>query len=347
MRYADSYATYCSRITNAVWGGAVVKFGVFLNQYYLDDAFEITDLYDQVDVMESVGFDSATLGERHIHDEGVVEPLTALAALAGRTERLQLGTAAVLPAIHDPIHLAEQVAAIDHLSNGRMAFGAALGYRERELAPFGIDMDDRAGAFLESLSLLKRLWNRDSVTHDGDRWSFEDVFISPRPGDVPVWIGGHADIAIKRAAYRGDAWIASASSTPEDLETQIGVYEDALDEFDMDRADNDVILMRDCYVADSVEAARETIEPHLLELYRLYARWGQTYMDEHEVEIDYEELDEKFVIGSPEACIDDLRTYEDLGVDHVLIRCQFPGQSHESAVQCLTRFGEEVIPAFR
>jgi alkanesulfonate monooxygenase SsuD/methylene tetrahydromethanopterin reductase-like flavin-dependent oxidoreductase (luciferase family) len=324
-----------------------VKFGVFLNQYYMDEAFEITDLYEQVDVMESVGFDSVTVGERHIHDEGLVEPLTALAAIAARTERLQLGTTAVLPALYHPLHLAEQVATIDHLSGGRMAFGAALGYRERELTPFGVALDDRVGMFLESLSLLKRLWNDESVTHDGDFWSFEDIYISPRPDNIPVWIGGHADIAIKRAAYRGNAWIASASSTLEDLEQQITVYEDALDEFGMNRADNDAILMRDCYVADSAEEARETIEPYLLNLYQLYARWGQTYMDEHEIEVDYEELDEKFVIGSPEECIDELRAYEELGIDHVLIRCQFPGQSQESTLRCLSRFGEEVIPAFR
>jgi probable F420-dependent oxidoreductase len=325
-----------------------VNFGVFLNQYYTDeDDFDVTDLYEQVELIESVGFDSATVGERHVHDEGFVEPLTALAAIAARTDRLQLGTAAMLPALYNPLQLAEQVAAVDVLSGGRMAFGAALGYRERELAAFGVDMDDRVGKFLESIELLKRLWREDSVTHDGDFWSFEDVFVSPRPDDVPVWIGGHADVAIKRAAYRGDAWIASASSTPEDLEEQIDTYEAALEEFGMDRVDNDVILMRDCYVADSVEDARETIEPYLLNLYRLYARWGQTYMDEHEVEVDYDELDEKFVIGSPEECIDELETYEDLGVDHVLIRCQFPGQPQESTLRCLERFGEEVIPAFQ
>ncbi|SIR74996.1 Flavin-dependent oxidoreductase, luciferase family (includes alkanesulfonate monooxygenase SsuD and methylene tetrahydromethanopterin reductase) [Haladaptatus litoreus] len=325
-----------------------MKFGVFLNQYYTEEgAFEVQDIYEQAEVMEEVGFDSATLGERHIHEEGFVEPVTALAAIAARTKRLELGTAAMLPALYNPLHLAEQIAMIDEISGGRAAFGAALGYRERELAPFGVDMDERVGKFLESISILKRLWSEENVTHDGDHWSFEDVFVSPRPDEIPVWIGGHADIAIKRAAYRGDAWIASASSTTEDLEEQISVYEDALDEFGMNRDENDVILMRDCYVADSVTEAREEIEPYLLNLYQLYARWGQTYMDEHEVEIDYDELDEKFVIGTPEECIEQLQIYEDLGVDHVLIRCQFPGQPQDSAVECLERFGKEVIPAFK
>jgi len=188
----------------------------------------------------------------------------------------------------------------------------------------------------------------DRVTHDGDGWSLEDVFISPTPTkEMPVWIGGHADIAIKRAAYRGDAWIASASSTTEDLEEQIAFYEDSLDEFGMDREDNQVVLMRDCFVADSLKEARETIEPYLLKLYKMYARWGQTYMDEHEVEVDYDELEEKFVIGTPEDCIDQLETYEKLGVDQVLIRCQFPGQPQEPTLETLERFGNEVIPHFR
>lgn len=325
-----------------------MKFGVFLNQYYTEDGdFEVTDLCEQAEVIEESGFDSIEVGERHIHEEGFAEPITTLAALAERTDSVELATTAMLPALYNPLHLAEQLAMIDRISGGRVTFGAALGYREEELEPFGVSMDDRVSMMLESMHLLKRFWSEESVTHDGDHWSFDDAFVSPRPIDeIPVWVGGHADIAIKRAAYRGSGWIASASSTTEDLEEQIGVYEDALDEFDKDRSENDVILMRDCYVADSLEEARETIEPYLLNLYQLYARWGQTYLDEHEVEVDYDELEEKFVIGTPEQCIEQLRTYEELGVDHVVLRCQFPGQSQEATIRCLERLGDEVLPAF-
>ncbi|WP_255171445.1 LLM class flavin-dependent oxidoreductase [Natrononativus amylolyticus] len=325
-----------------------MKFGVFLNQYYTPESeFELAHLFEQADLMEELGFDGAALGERHVHEEGFVEPVTTLAALAARTETLDLATMAMLPVLYNPLTLAEQIATVDRLSGGRMHFGAAIGYREREIEPFGIDMEERSKAFIESLHVLKRLWADESVSHDGDRWSFEDVFVSPRPaGSMPVWIGGHADIAIKRAAYRGDAWIASASSTTDDLAHQIGVYEDSLEEFEMDRADNDVVLMRDCFVADSLEDARETIEPYLLQMYEWYARWGQTYMDEHEVEVDYDELEEKFVLGSPEDCLEKLRTYEDLGVDQVYLRVQFPGQPQDVTLECLERFGEEVMPAF-
>lgn len=323
-----------------------MRFGVFLNQYYAP-GFEFSDLIEQSELMEQLGFDSATVGERHVHEEGFVEPITALGALAARTETLDLGTAALVPILFDPLRLAEQTAMIDRISNGRMHFGAALGYREKELASFDAPNEDRVGAFLESLSLLKRLWNEERVTHDGDHYSYEDVCVSPRPSEMPVWIGGHADIAIKRAAYRGDAWIASASSTTEDLEHQIAHYEDCLEEFGMDRDENDVILMRDCYVADGAKAAREAIEPHLIQLYEWYAKWGQTYVDENEIEIEFDTLDEKGVFGSPAAVTEQFGIYEELGVDHVVLRVQFPGQSQESALRCLERLGEEVLPAFQ
>lgn len=326
-----------------------MKFGVFLNQYYAPDGeFAATDLFEQAELMESLGFDSAAVGERHMHEEGFVEPVTALAGLAAQTHTLELATTAMLPALYNPLHLAEQIAMIDEISGGRLRFGAALGYRDRELEPFGVPKEGRAKMFIEAIEVLKKFWTEDSVTHDGRHWSFDGAFVSPRPaGGLPVWIGGHSDIAIKRAAYRSDGWIASASSTTADLEEQIGVYEDALDEFGMNRADNDVILMRDCYVADSVEDAREAIEPHLLTLYEWYARWGQTYMDEHEVEVDYDELAEKFVLGSPTQCVEQLEEYEDLGVDHVILRVQFPGQSQQSTLRCLERLGDEVIPHLR
>lgn len=326
-----------------------MKFGVFLNQYYHPESkFDESDLIEQAELMEDVGFDTATLGERHVHEEGFVDPVTGLAAIAAQTDDLDVGTAAMLPAIHNPLSLAEQVAMIDRFAGGTMHFGAALGYRDRELAAFGVEMDERVGKFIESIELLKNLWRADDpIDHHGDFHDYDDVFVRPQPeSDLPVWIGGHADVAIKRAAYRGDGWIASASSTKEDLSEQIETYEAALDEFGMDRENNDVVLMRDCFVGDSAEKARETVEPYLLNLYEWYARWGQTYMDEHEVEVDWDELAEKFVIGTPAECVEQFREYEEMGVDQILVRVQFPGQPQESALTCLERLGDEVLPAF-
>lgn len=323
-----------------------MKVGAFLNQYYHPDGgFTVEDLFEQAERMDEHGFDSATLGERHVHEEGVVEPLIGLAAIAARTD-LDVGSAAILPALHDPLLLAEQVAMIENIATGTMYFGTALGYRERELEAFGVDMDERVDRFIESVTLLDALLRADEpVTHHGTYHDYEDVFVRPQPSStLPVWIGGHADIAIERAAYRADGWIASASSTKSDLADQIDTYESALERFDEDRSGNEVILMRDCFVADSEPAAREAVEPYLLNLYEWYDRWGQTYLAEHEVGVDWEELSEKFVVGTPESVAEELDAYSEMGVDHVLLRWQFPGQSQESALECIDRLGDAVLP---
>jgi alkanesulfonate monooxygenase SsuD/methylene tetrahydromethanopterin reductase-like flavin-dependent oxidoreductase (luciferase family) len=322
-----------------------MKFGAFLNQYYYPDSgFGVEDIIEQAELMDELGFDSATLGERHIHEEGFVEPITGLAAIAARTD-LDIGTAAMLPALYDPLHLAEQVAMLDELASGRMHFGAVIGYRERELSAFGVEMDERVERFIEAFRVLTELWNADDpVTHHGEYFDYDDVFISPQPSEMPIWIGGHADIAIKRAAYRGDGWIASASSTPADLREQIATYEAAIDEFDQRREDNDVILMRDCFIAESEEAAREAVEPYLLNLYEWYERWGQTYLAEHDVGVDWETLSEKFIIGTPETAIEAFEMYDEMGVDHLLLRWQFPGQPQAPTMDCIERLGETVLP---
>jgi alkanesulfonate monooxygenase SsuD/methylene tetrahydromethanopterin reductase-like flavin-dependent oxidoreductase (luciferase family) len=325
-----------------------MKFGAFLNQYYHPDGeFTVADVVEQAERMDEQGFDTATLGERHVHEEGFVEPITGLTAVAARTS-LDVGTAAVLPALYDPLHLAEQVATLDNVAAGTMHFGAALGYREREFEAFGVDRGERVGRFVEALSLLRRLWRSDEpVTHHGEFYDYDDVFVSPRPeSDLPVWVGGHADVAIERAAYRGDGWIASASSTRERLRDQIATYERALDEFGKDREDNEVVLMRDCFVADSERAAREAIEPYLFNLYEWYDRWGQAYLSDDDAD-QWDALAEKFVVGTPDDVVADLRTYEEMGVDHVLLRWQFPGQSQESALACIDRLGDAVVPEFR
>ncbi|WP_255197760.1 LLM class flavin-dependent oxidoreductase [Halorarius litoreus] len=325
-----------------------MKFGAFLNQYYYPESgFGVEDIVAQAELMDELGFDSATLGERHVHEEGFVEPITGLAAIAARTD-LDIGTAAMLPALYDPLHLAEQVAMLDQIASGNMHFGAVIGYRERELKAFGVEIDERVERFIEAMRILTQLWEDDSpVTHHGEYYDYEDVFISPQPdSEMPIWIGGHADIAIKRAAYRGDGWIASASSTPDDLREQITTYEAAIQEFNQRRADNDVILMRDCFIAESEEAAREAVEPYLLNLYEWYERWGQTYLAEHDVGVDWETLAEKFIIGTPETAAEAFEMYDEMGVDHMLLRWQFPGQPQDTTMECIERLGD-VISEFQ
>jgi alkanesulfonate monooxygenase SsuD/methylene tetrahydromethanopterin reductase-like flavin-dependent oxidoreductase (luciferase family) len=142
------------------------------------------------------------------------DPWLLLAAAAHATERLRLGTHVTPVARHRPELLALTVATLDRLSGGRVVFGAGLGGNEREWAAFGDETDERvrAAKLDEALGLLRRWWDGESVTHEGDHFLVEGVALAERPlqAHLPIWIGGNARRPLRRAA-RFDGWAANSS----------------------------------------------------------------------------------------------------------------------------------------
>lgn len=142
----------------------------------------------------------------------------------------------------DRLHLAEQVAMLDRIASGTMHYGAVIGYRERELAAFGVDMDDHISRFMESLSLLKQLWrSAEPVTHHGEFYDCEEVFISPRP---PI-----SDLVANRQFER-----RSGHSGVGDVEPSSPTIKSSRDFQPSGRADTDSVIdsrgiaMLDCLV---------------------------------------------------------------------------------------------------
>ena len=143
------------------------------------------------------------------------DPWVVLPAVAARTERIRIGTDVSPLARHRPHLVANALATLDLLSGGRVIFGAGLGGVPREFAAFG-DPDDakeRAAMLDEGLTVLDGLMSGQEVTHHGDHYTVEGVTLAPLPLQrprVPVWIGGEAKPALRRAA-RWDGWLASAT----------------------------------------------------------------------------------------------------------------------------------------
>jgi probable F420-dependent oxidoreductase len=161
-----------------------------------------------VDDLERLGFDSLWLSER-ISGEAP-DPLVALAFAAGRTTRLKLGTS-VLPG-RNPVLLAEELATLDRLSDGRLLPAFGLGVADpHEQQAFGVERGDRAKIFNEALPLLRRLWTEDAVDHDGEWFHYEAVTVRPKPVQKPLelWLGGIAPSEVKRVGRLGDGWLPS------------------------------------------------------------------------------------------------------------------------------------------
>jgi alkanesulfonate monooxygenase SsuD/methylene tetrahydromethanopterin reductase-like flavin-dependent oxidoreductase (luciferase family) len=185
---------------------------------------ELLDVSEQVDA--SGAFDSIWVGDS-IFIKPRLESLVLLSAIAARTRRVRLGTCCLSTfPLRDPIFLAAQWAALDHVSHGRMVLGACVGgalpreKAEAEFAAFHAKLSERAPRLEEGITILRRLWTQDHVSHQGRFWQFRDLTLEPKPVQQPcppIWIATNpkpglapphvADRAIRRVGLMADGWM--------------------------------------------------------------------------------------------------------------------------------------------
>jgi probable F420-dependent oxidoreductase len=171
-----------------------------------------------VDLCEQGGIDSIWQTDRIVSRTPVLESMTAMAALAGRTRRLKFGMNVVSLAFRDPVLLAKQCATVDVLSEGRLlpAFGIGNPLAP-EWAAMGLDTGTRGRRTDEALEIIHRLWHEDKVDFDGRFNQLRGASILPRPvqAELPMWIGGASEAAIRRTARFGTGWQAGGEPPAE------------------------------------------------------------------------------------------------------------------------------------
>src|SRR6478736_5964041 len=169
------------------------------------------DVYrDELDLIvhaEALGFDTIWLTEHHFADDGYSPSIIPLAAaIAARTERVRIGFNLLLLPLHNAVSLAEDIATLDVLSNGRIDVGLGQGYARHEFAGYGIDRGERLGRFREGLDVLRGLWTEQPFSYDGSFYQIDAARLSPRPVQQPappLWIGATSEAGVRRAGLRG------------------------------------------------------------------------------------------------------------------------------------------------
>lgn len=309
----------------------------------------------EVALGEELGFDSVWIEEHHgVPDHYWPSPLVMLAGLATRTSRMLLGTdIAVLPFYH-PVHAAEDAAMVDVMSNGRLIFGVAIGYRPQEFALFGAPLERRGAWFAEAVQLIRRLWTEESVTFEGKLLRVTGARLEPRPRrHVPIWIGGWGELSLRRAAHLGDAWVPGPTAHLSKLLEAQSLYRRFQRDAGRDPAQFPVPLTREVVIAETEARARELAERHLLVNYRdEYGKdWSHPLIGrEDATPVDrLEQLGrDRFLVGTPEQVIGQLQHFRGtFGVDHLICRLYFPGMPHEHIMTELRLLANEVMPAFR
>ncbi len=332
-------------------------------------ALAFTQSFEQVDAAERMGLDAMWLAELHFVPERSVaaSPLILAAAIAQRTTRMKIGTAVqVLPLCH-PLRLAEEVATVDHLANGRLIFGIGRSGFAQTYAAFGVDYAESRERFAEVLDILKLAFTEDRFSYQGRFYAYDNVRLAPKPLTRP-WP------EIRIAAASADTYPAiGAMGHAIFVSVRTGDFSELKPALDAYRAawragghpgDGKVFLRVPVYVADTDERAREEPRESILSLLRAVgsrmesaaaaagaaetasrAARGQRMQS-----IAYEDVvAERMIVGTPARVIDRLKQLEEeLGLDGILAELN-PGSlvPHHSVMTALRLLCEEVMPAFK
>lgn len=334
------------------------KFGVNINnrEPLIAPNYSLQDLLDISEVVESEGFDSVWVGDS-LFSKPRYEPVSLLAAISQRTQRVKLGTACMVTAMRNPLYLALEWATLDQISGGRTILGACMGNPEhgvkREYAALGLDFKKRAGIFEEGLSILRDLWMDGKTNFKGDHFSYDDVsfYSGTEMGPLmpqqtpPIWIVSNprlvvgtkeedrVDRVISKAARRiakfGDGWMTCCRARhAKEFSAQRDQVVAAIKAEGRDPSKFRMSYQVTMNIADSREAANRSIGEYISQYYPELSK----AMD----------LGEWGPVGTPDDIIEWMKTFAEAGVDYFI--CRFGSLDQFGQVE---QFSRQVLPAFK
>lgn len=177
---------------------------------------------------EELGFADVWVSDHVVHPASqsypspyLYDPLLTLAWAAAAAPAIGIGTSVLVLPQHSPLELANSLASLDALSNGRLTVAAGVGWSEAEFGALGMPFTERGPRMDEIITLLRTCWNDDPVSFDGDFFAFDDIRVLPKPAHrIAIWIGGSAERAYRRGVELGDGF-QLIGVTPEEARAPI------------------------------------------------------------------------------------------------------------------------------
>ena len=301
------------------------------------------------------GWDSLFSGQHYLNegDSKQLQLVPFLARLSAEAGDMTVGLGILLINLHNPVYVAETVASLDVITGGRLVFGVGLGYREVEFDAFGVPRGRRVARFEECLELVKRLWTEDAITYESETCRMDRVTMNLRPVQQPyppIWIAANSDAAVERAARLGDTWFVNPHSTTATHLRQMELYRAERRRIGRPMPQETPII-KELFCARDRQTALQMCRPYLDEKYRVYSNWGQDRAMPQDESLDRafdDLLTDRFIIGSPEECYEQLRPYwEQLGVNHLIIRTHWAGMPLDTALHSMRLISRELIPELR
>ncbi len=329
-----------------------VRFGLFYdmrNPTQWRRPFEslYREILDEISWAErDLGMDSVWVTEHHFVDDGYTpSPLVVLASIAARTKQMRLGTNLVIPALHDPIRLAEDAATLAILSDGRFDLGVGLGWLEADFAAFGQKFVNRVSLLEDTVRVLRRAFGGESIAFDSKRFYLPDVEIQPIPERPPlILMGAEKTPAIERVARIGDGLLSNTN-------TVHASYLKALDDQGKDPAEARIYAIQWMIVDEDPEATWARIGDHALYSLNRYADWGHFGPPENGPKFKHRDdlAGSFFQLWDADTAVRELtkllRECPQIRDVHALTR--LPGESGESSSSRLEYYARNVVPRVR
>jgi len=355
----------------------------------LEEAREITAYCDQNN------WNSIWYTEHHFNHEGMEScpnPLLMCTDAAARTKQIRIGQACNVITFHNPIKLAEDVAMLDQMSKGRVEFGIGRGVYGREAINMNIEADLKDQAknfrlFEETLTIIKKAWTEDFFNHNGEFYTYptpnfiwqhdmsppsenfldlktneiKKISVIPKPFQKPhppIWQVVDGERSIQWAATNGlntIMWIPTVKA----LKKRFEIYKEA-----KSKAENKnvplgegISLVRDMFVAETMEEAEKIAGEHIINYMRWVCHWRGlgNHMDPDEELpetrnkldlLNYDFLHKRnLLFGTPDYVVEKIKELQsELNLKNLQVWSNFPGIDHEACMRSIKLFNDEVIP---
>ncbi|GIW07404.1 MAG: luciferase [Dehalococcoidia bacterium] len=337
----------------------------------------------EVDFAEANGFHTVWITEHHLSEYGLIgTPSVYAAAVAQRTRRLRIGYGVAVVPLHHPIRLAEEIAWVDQLCEGRLWVGVGPGFSPYEFEAFGVPLDERTARLEEGIAIVQGLLANETFSYQGRYWQIPEVRLKPRPFTTPhppLMLASSGEESLQRAArlglpaligFRPNEELVTRIATYREVRQSLGVPEERLRE-----EVRQLGVLRRIHVADSdAEAMADVVPPLLwytetgLRVHRRNAsialdpktgaRLGvyvppQTgslpdgsaapVMPSPEDVIRHSEGG--MIAGTPDTVLRQLRDLQALGIGHVIAWMNFGNMPYPKVRRSMELFAREVLPA--
>lgn len=305
------------------------------------------DVLEQVRLVDQLGFDLVWMSEHHFVPDGYLPSFQPVAgAMAAVTERVRISTDVALAPFHHPLRLAEDLAVLDNLSNGRMELGLGMGYAVHEFDAFGIPRPNRVSLTEESLAILQQAWSDAPVRFAGKRFEVAGVDVFPKPvqeDGIPLWLAAQSTPGAERAARMATHLLPQGSRS-----AVLDPWRDAVVEHGRDPGDHRVGINRCWLITDDPERDWPPIKSGEVYRAKMYRDWNRQAGDNPGAWDADDKIPQTWVIGDADHVTSELADYcLEYGITDLVSWTAPPGMRPSARDENLVRFAEDVAPRLR